>query len=592
MERYRRHPRFLLLLLGCLLLPLAGWTASDSVPRDPRVDYLLQFSTRIKWPDIRDQQKFYIEIIGAQNLVARQLEKAVRHRKIHGKPVEIIYTFDWSNRSTKGRPHVVYVTPSAMPQLPEMYEFFNDYPVLIISERPAFDPGWMIAFEKSTFAGKPDQWSYSINASNIEEHAHLILPSFLRLASHVRAPRKPVTQQALLDSYEGQLRRANEQLIAVNAYLAKLSDTLYQQRLAIDSLYALESRYQAEAQQSPDSARAAFRLALKALPQEGEELLEPEDAVEVAPVHGGATASAESGGASRALGIVALISLLSAATVFTISQFFGTSTVGRVLSRCSALVAALPVAVRRRKKDAVPNQHAASTSQSEFLANVSHELRTPLNAIVGYSQYVASLPSENPEVKESLEVINQNAFSLMRVMDSMITLANLRATEVRPHPTECRLSTLFEGLFSQGTRMVHRMKRQDLVSLRYEIAPGVRPTLRVDVEKLTAVLEILLGCAIQNAEQGVVVYGAENPGSNPSQLRFYIRYVGERLTMSPVRPIGEISSDLPLTPNGSVELQVAQRLLAVLGTTLALTSRGSLEQELTFAVGGKVVAGV
>ena len=62
--------------------------------------------------------------------------------------------------------------------------------------------------------------------------------------------------------------------------------------------------------------------------------------------------------------------------------------------------------------------------------------------------------------------------------------------------------------------------------------------------------------------------------------------------MSPVRPIGEASSDLPLTPNGSVELQVAQRLLAVLGTTLALTSRGSLEQELTFAVGGKVVAGV
>ena len=176
----------------------------------------------------------------------------------------------------------------------------------------------------------------------------------------------------------------------------------------------------------------------------------------------------------------------------------------------------------------------------------------------------------------------------MRVMDSMITLANLRATEVRPHPTECRLSTLFEGLFSQGTRMVHRMKRQDLVSLRYEIAPGVRPTLRVDVEKLTAVLEILLGCAIQTAE----VYGVENPGSNPSQLRFYIRYVGERLTMSPVRPIGEASSDLPLTPNGSVELQVAQRLLAVLGTTLALTSRGSLEQELTFAVGGKVVAGV
>ena len=57
------------------------------MPRDPRVDYLLQFSTRIKWPDIRDQQKFYIEIIGAQNLVARQLEKAVRHRKIHGKPV-------------------------------------------------------------------------------------------------------------------------------------------------------------------------------------------------------------------------------------------------------------------------------------------------------------------------------------------------------------------------------------------------------------------------------------------------------------------------------------------------------------------------
>ena len=128
--------------------------------------------------------------------------------------------------------------------------------------------------------------------------------------------------------------------------------------------------------------------------------------------------------------------------------------------------------------------------------------------------------------------------------------------------------------------------------MRYEIAPGVRPTLRVDVEKLTAVLEILLGCAIQNAEQGVVVYGAENPGGNPSQLRFYIRYAGERLTMSPVRPIGEASSDLPLTPNGSVELQVAQRLLAVLGTTLALTSRGPMEQELTFAVGGKVVAGV
>lgn len=71
----------------------------------------------------------------------------------------------------------------------------------------------------------------------------------------------------------------------------------------------------------------------------------------------------------------------------------------------------------------------AQQMKTAFIQNMNHEVRTPLNAIVGLSECIADIPMEPEEIKEISTTIKKNSDKLLKIIDDMISIANIDSSE-------------------------------------------------------------------------------------------------------------------------------------------------------------------
>jgi two-component system phosphate regulon sensor histidine kinase PhoR len=73
------------------------------------------------------------------------------------------------------------------------------------------------------------------------------------------------------------------------------------------------------------------------------------------------------------------------------------------------------------------------TTRRDFVANVSHELRTPVASIQGYAEALLDGALDDPtNAKKFLDVIHRNATRLGRLVQDLLTLAQLEAQGPSP----------------------------------------------------------------------------------------------------------------------------------------------------------------
>jgi len=72
---------------------------------------------------------------------------------------------------------------------------------------------------------------------------------------------------------------------------------------------------------------------------------------------------------------------------------------------------------------------SASRAKSEFLANVSHEIRAPMNGIFGMTDLLLGSVS-NRENRESLELIQSSAESLLSLLNDILDFSKIEAGKV------------------------------------------------------------------------------------------------------------------------------------------------------------------
>jgi len=145
---------------------------------------------------------------------------------------------------------------------------------------------------------------------------------------------------------------------------------------------------------------------------------------------------------------------------------------------------------------------SANQLKSEFVATMSHELRTPLNVILGYVDLLhdQEFGGLNDDQIDTLDRVKVNALQLLTLINTTLDLSRLDSGRVPITITSMRSDEFLEAVASL-TRDIHR---QPGVSVDWQF--GDEPQwLRTDFDKLTVIVQNLVGNAMKFTLQGSIV---------------------------------------------------------------------------------------
>jgi signal transduction histidine kinase len=159
----------------------------------------------------------------------------------------------------------------------------------------------------------------------------------------------------------------------------------------------------------------------------------------------------------------------------------------------------------RRMYDEV---RVADQMKSEFVANMSHELRTPIHIILGYADLALEDPElpQAGEIRKSLQRIVEQVRALHRLVENVLTYANLERGRASVSPCRFPLDRLVDDL---------RVLRDELppqadLAVRLQSSPGIEVT--TDYDRLHSVLSNLLLNAVKFTPSGEVELSTREVG--------------------------------------------------------------------------------
>lgn len=153
-----------------------------------------------------------------------------------------------------------------------------------------------------------------------------------------------------------------------------------------------------------------------------------------------------------------------------------------------------------------------SQQEHQLLTNLSHDVRTPLTSLIGYLQLLEL--SDNPLDKERyLEIINERASTLKRLLDELFLLSRLEDTNYQPVVTQVNLTKLLR----RSILGFH----DELAQRDFEVDVDIPEELLIvwgPEELLERVVNNLLLNVIQHGREKLVVTLEEEPSSSQIKL--------------------------------------------------------------------------
>ena len=145
----------------------------------------------------------------------------------------------------------------------------------------------------------------------------------------------------------------------------------------------------------------------------------------------------------------------------------------------------------------------ASRLRKQMTADIAHDLRTPLTVLRGYTE---GLSDGSIQGRQKLyELLHQEVAHLQRLVEDLRTLSLADAGELPLSKRAVDPKALLER-----AGLAHVVSaRQKNISLRVE-APDSLPSVAVDVERMTQVLNNLVTNALRFSSEGQIVLSASN----------------------------------------------------------------------------------
>lgn len=148
--------------------------------------------------------------------------------------------------------------------------------------------------------------------------------------------------------------------------------------------------------------------------------------------------------------------------------------------------------------DDVTQHRVAEESRNSFVNQVVHELRAPLTNIRLYVEAaIEAAPADRKTREQSLNVINQETRRLSRVVDDMLSVAEMEAGQYEVKWSDVPLGDLFDTV-----RLDYGPYAEDKkITLTFDLPPKL-PLLRGDRDKIALALHNLLNNAIKYTPAG------------------------------------------------------------------------------------------
>jgi len=93
---------------------------------------------------------------------------------------------------------------------------------------------------------------------------------------------------------------------------------------------------------------------------------------------------------------------------------------------------------------------AVARVRRDFIANVSHELKTPLTVLLGFVETLADVPLDEGQRKRCLALMADQAKSMQRLVDDLLTLSALESEGSPLRETEFAVVPLLRALLADA----------------------------------------------------------------------------------------------------------------------------------------------
>lgn len=163
---------------------------------------------------------------------------------------------------------------------------------------------------------------------------------------------------------------------------------------------------------------------------------------------------------------------------------------------------------------------SANRMKSAFLANMSHEIRTPMNAILGFSDLLINNQQSKNELDFYLNIINTSTRQLLNVINDIIDISIIESGQLKIFNRKTKLNALLTNLYH-----LHLIKANEK-ALNFAFSKGLeddKANILTDDQRLTQILNNLIGNAIKYTEKGEVEFGYE---IKDGFIEFYVKDTG------------------------------------------------------------------